>query len=166
MKLWKLIVVLLAFLLSMMALSAQDANTLQPYDNPESPVDVLASYYNAINLQDYQRAYNYREGITQSYQSFASGFANTLNVQLIIQPPTRIGVAAGSAYADIPAILIADHRDGTQQMFAGCFTTRKSNLQPPAIPEPDVWHIYSANIKRVSNTASIPTLLKEACTPQ
>lgn len=162
MKFWKLIVVMIALIFPLCALSAQDEEQELPYDNPVSPVDVLASYYNAINLQDYQRAYSYRESPTDSFATFSSGFADTTSVQLIVQPPTFIGGAAGSVYAEIPAVLIADHLDGTQHTFAGCFTTRKSNIQSPDMPE-DSWHIYNADVKVVSNTASIPTLLKQAC---
>ncbi len=41
------------------------------YDNPNSPVDLLASYYNAINRGEYQRAYNYWQNApADSYTSF------------------------------------------------------------------------------------------------
>lgn len=165
MKFWKLICLVMALMLALVPISAQDVEQELPYDNPGSPVDLLASYYNAINLQDYQRAYSYRESISQSYEAFARGFADTLNVQLIVQPPTRIEGAVGSAYADIPSVLIATHRDGTLHTYAGCFVTRKINPQTPDMPD-NLWHIYSAKVSLVSNTASIPTLLKQACEVQ
>ena len=146
-------------ILIMLALPVQAFAQTTPYDNPDSPVDLLASYYNAINLHDYQRAYGYWGSPTESYNEFASGFAETVSAQLIVQPPDRIGLAAGSQYAAIPTVLIATHTDGSVHTFAGCFTTRKSNL----IPEEDVWHLYTADLVEVSNTASIPTLLAEAC---
>ena len=134
------------------------------YENVDSPVDLLASYYNAINRKEYARAYSYWETAPNSYADFVAGFASTVDVQLIVQPPTSGEGAAGSIYVQIPTVLIADHQDGTQYVYSGCFVTRKSNLQPPDIPEPDVWHLFSADILPVSNDLSkIPSLLKEAC---
>lgn len=147
------------------AASAQAVQqTPQPeYDNPNSPVDLLASYYNAINHQDYARAYSYWETPPDPYNDFVRGFADTTSVRVIIEPPVRIGAAAGSQYAEIPTILLAQHRDGTQHTFAGCFITRKSNLRPPDIPEEDVWHLYEAELTEVTGAADIPALLAEAC---
>ena len=138
---------------------------IQPFENLDSPVDLLASYYNAINRQEYQRAYSYWESPPRPYNAFANGFADTASVQLIVQPPTYYGGAAGSLYVSIPTVLIAQHYDGTQLTFAGCFVTRKSNLRPPDIPQEDVWHLYSAEIAQVPNNSDIPTLLAQACQP-
>jgi heat shock protein HslJ len=137
----------------------------QQFENLNSPVDLLASYYNAINRQEYQRAYAYWENPPDPYDAFVNGFADTASVQLIVQPPTYYGGAAGSLYVSIPTVLIAQHYDGTQLTFAGCFVTRKSNLSPPDIPQEDVWHLYSAEIAQVPNNSVIPTLLIQACPP-
>lgn len=133
------------------------------FEDLDSPVGLLASYYNAINLQDYQRAYSYWENPPDPYDEFAAGFADTASVQVIVQPPTRYSGAAGSRYVEIPTVLLAEHFDGAQLMYAGCFVARTSNLQPPDIPEEDVWHLYSADVTEVPLDSSIPTLLAEAC---
>lgn len=128
-----------------------------------SPVDLLASYYNAVNRKEYERAYSYWGAPPNDYESFAAGYADTASVQLIVQPPTNISPAAGSLYSAVPTVLIAHHHDGSVHTFAGCIVTRKSNLQPPDIPEEDVWHLYSAEIAEVANNSHIPTLLAQAC---
>ena len=135
----------------------------EAFEDLTNPVALLASYYNAITLQDYQRAYNYWETPREPFEEFVSGFADTASVQVIVEPPTRYSGAAGSLYVDIPTVLIAQHHDGGQVTFAGCFIARKSNLQPPDIPEPDVWHLYNANLTEVTGQANIPALLAEAC---
>jgi hypothetical protein len=135
----------------------------EAYENLISPVDLLASYYNGINRQEYQRAYGYWENPPNSYEEFVSGFADTASVQLIVQPPTRIEGAAGSLYVEIPAVLIALHKDGSVHTFAGCFVIRKSNLQPPDIPEEDVWHLYQAQVEETPSETTIPALLTQAC---
>src|SRR2546427_10242 len=56
------------------------------YDNRASPIDLLASFYNAVNRQEYARAYGYWETPPSSYDQFAAGYANTAAVQLIAQP--------------------------------------------------------------------------------
>jgi hypothetical protein len=135
----------------------------QDYENLTSPVDLLASYYNAVNRQEYERAYGYWQAPPNDYEAFAAGYADTASVQLIVQPPTRIEGAAGSVYVEIPTVLIAQHNDGSTHTFAGCIVTRKSNLHPPHIPEEDVWHLYQAHIAEVENNSSIPTLLAQGC---
>jgi hypothetical protein len=134
-----------------------------PYENLTSPVDLLSSYYNAIARQEYERAYGYWEQPPLDYPTFAAGYADTAGVQLIVQPPTHIEGAAGSLYAEIPTVLVAQHDDGSIHTFAGCVVTRKSNLKPPDAPEEDVWHIYQAHFSAVKNNAAIPNLLVEGC---
>lgn len=135
----------------------------EAYDNPASPVDLLASYYNAINRQEYERAFGYWEEAPLDYDAFANGYTNTASVQVIVQPPTRIEGAAGSLYAEIATVLIAQHHDGSVHSFAGCVVTRKSNVAPPDSPEADVWHLYQARLAEVANNANIPALLAEGC---
>lgn len=147
-------------------LLASACPNLQPpaYNNVDSPIDILASFYDAINRQDYQRAYDYWQNPPSSYADFVSGYANTSSVQLIVEPPASIGAAAGSSYASIKTVLVAQQQDGSIQLFAGCYVARKSNLQPPDIPAPDVWHLYSATIAPATDIAAIPALLNAGCT--
>ena len=141
----------------------QGTQPQEAFEDLDSPVGLLASYYNAINLQDYQRAYNYWETPLEPFDEFAAGFADTASVQVIVQPPTRVSGAAGSSYVEIPTVLIAHHHDGAEKMYVGCFVTRTSNLQPPDIPQEDVWHLYGADVTEVPTDSSIPALLGEAC---
>lgn len=159
-----LICLILLLASSLSIASAQETEQELTYDNASSPVDVIASYYNAIALGDYQRAYHYWSNHPKSFTSFAAGFADTLSVQLIVQPPTRIGAAAGSVYSSIPTVVIAEHRDNTQHIYSGCFVTRKSNIQTPDMPE-DHWHINTGTLVEVFDISAIPTLLAESCDP-
>src|SRR5205085_1820450 len=102
----------------------------QSYDTRTSPVDLLASFYNAINRHEYARAYGYWETPPSSYDQFVAGYADTTAVQLLIAPPTNFQGAAGSSFVGIRSALIATHGDGSQQTFAGCYTARASNVQP------------------------------------
>ena len=136
--------------------------TQPAYDKPTSPVDLLASFYNAVNRQEYQRAYTYWETPPSSYDDFARGYADTASVQLIVEPPTRIEGAAGNLYAQVPTVLVAAHHDGSQQTFAGCYTTHAPNLGPQA----NQWRISNASIAPAPSGASVPALLVGACPAQ
>ena len=51
--------------------------SIPSYASQDSPAEVLASFYNAINRQEYQRAYSYWETPPSSYPEFAQGYADT-----------------------------------------------------------------------------------------
>ena len=65
--------------------------------------------------------------------------------------------AAGSSYVGISTVLIATHSDGSQQIFAGCYTARASNVQP------DGWHLFGAAITPAPNSPPIAPLLARDC---
>jgi heat shock protein HslJ len=135
----------------------------QRYESRTSPVDLLASFYSAVNTRDYERAYRYWETPPGTLQDFTRGYVETESVQLIVQPPTRVEGAAGSLYAAVPTVIVARHRDGVERVFAGCYTMRKSNLQPSDVPKEEVWRIYRAKISASPADTTIPKLLAEAC---
>jgi len=127
------------------------------YASQDAPTDVLASFYNAINRQEYGRAYGYWESPPSPYDQFVQGYADTASVQLIVQPPTFIDAGAGNLHAAIPTVLVATKRDGSQQFFVGCYTTHKVNIQP------DVWHFARATIAPAAATTAISSALTQAC---
>lgn len=143
--------------------TGQPAPPVEQFEDRTNPVALLASYYNAIARQEYQRAYGYWETPPDPYDEFVSGFADTASIQLIVQPPARYGGAAGSLYAEIPTVLMAQHFDGAQLMYAGCFVTRRSNMPQPENPQDSAWHLYSADLTQQPADSSIPALLAEAC---
>lgn len=155
--------ILFALLLCLPIYAFAQTTTQQSYENLDNPVDLLASYYDAINHQEYQHAYGYWQSAPRTYNDFVQGFSDTSNVQLIVQPPTRIGIAAGSSYVAIPTVLIADHINGTQHTYAGCFITRKTNPQLPDPAPEDPWHLYDAELTEITGAVNIPVLLAEAC---
>lgn len=164
MKLLKLIIVMAILALPVAVGTAQQEGPDPAYDDQTSPVDLLASYYNAINRGEYERAYAYWEEAPNSYEDFARGFEDTETIQLIVQPPTRYEGAAGSIYVSIPTALVATHTDETEQTFVGCFVARMSNLVPPDEADEDTWYLYSADVVEVvEDDASIAPLLLEAC---
>lgn len=135
----------------------------QQYENLSGPVELLASFYNALATGEYERAYRYWETPPGSLQDFARGYAETAGVQLIVQPPTRVQGAAGSLYAEIPTVIVARPGAGGERVLAGCYVTRKSNLSPTDVPKVEVWRIYKASMSPVAADVAIPKLLAQAC---
>jgi len=133
------------------------APAMVSYDNRSRPADLLASFYNAISRREYARAYGYWENPPSSYEQFVAGYADTAAVQLLIAPPTNFQGAAGSSFVGIPIALIATRADGSQQLFAGCYTARASNIQP------DGWHLFRAEIAPVPNNPPVAPLLARDC---
>lgn len=129
----------------------------EPQPNESDPVAALTSYYNAIDDRNYEQAYRYWETPASNYDRFVRGFADTSTTRLLIEPPARIEGAAGSLYAQIPTIVIAETRNGSERFFAGCYTMRRSN-QPGG-----TWRIYRATIAQVSAANALRQPISGSC---
>jgi hypothetical protein len=128
-----------------------------PSEDSNGPLATLASYYDAINARDYRRAYGFWDSPTTSFERFARGFADTDRVRVLVEPSAHVEGAAGSAYADIPTIVIATTRVGSERVFAGCYVMRRSNVQDRG------WKIYRADISQVPSSAGVSRMLSQAC---
>jgi hypothetical protein len=136
------------------------ASEAERFEDQSNPVGLLASFYNAINTRDYQRAYRYFETPPGRLEDFTRGYANTENVTLLVEPPTRIEGAAGSLYAEVPTILIAHQRNGRERIFVGCYVVRKSNISGGP------WKISRSTISTAPNITNVPALFAQACRDQ
>lgn len=126
-------------------------------DDPDDPVAALASYYSAINARDYRRAYSLWDSPPSSFERFARGFADTDRVRLLVEPSTNLEGAAGSVYAEIPAIVLATTRNGNERVFAGCYVMRRSNVQDRG------WHIYRGALSPVQSSTRLTRILSQGC---
>lgn len=124
---------------------------------PDDPIEILASYYDAINTRDYRRAYGFWESPQTSYERFVAGFADTDRVRLLVEPPARREGAAGSVYAEITTIVVASTRAGSERVFAGCYVLRKSNVRDSG------WRIYRADISTMPAGARVSRMLSHGC---
>ena len=124
-----------------------------PFDDATHPVFLIASYYNAISLGDYARAYAYWNGNEPggaTLADFTQGFADTDSVEGWAMLPLATEGAAGSIYAEVPVLLRATLTDSDEQLFAGCFTTRRSNVPVGNAPEPNPnWHLFDATLQEI-----------------
>jgi len=138
-----------------------DSSALEPQDGPRDdrsdPVATLTEYYSAINARDYRRAFRLWDSPPSSYEQFARGFADTDQVRLLVEPSTRVEGAAGSVYAEITAIVVSTLRNGSERVFAGCYTMRRSNVQDRG------WQIYRAGVSQVSANIRLSRILSQGC---
>jgi len=134
-------------------------------DDRSTPEELIRSLFNAVNRQEYDRAYSYWEsGAPQlpTYAQFKQGYQSTESVQLTIGQ-TKAGVGAGQLYFDVPTTLIARTTSGQTQTFVGCYTVHLAQPliqdQPPYQP----MQIQSASVKQVANGTDPTTLMAQAC---
>lgn len=120
-------------------------------------VEALSSYYAAINDRNYERAYRYWESPTSSFERFVQGFADTDRSRLFVEPRATVEGAAGSLYAEIPTIIIAETRNGRERFFAGCYVMRRRNDRE------GTWRIYRANLLPVTANAALTQRLSANC---
>ena len=123
----------------------------------DDPLATLGSYYNAINARDYRGAYGFWDSPSQSYEQFARGFAGTDRVRLLVDPSTSIEGAAGSVYAEVPAIVVATTRNGNERVFAGCYVMRRSNVQDRG------WRIYRGDLSSIPPSTRLSRILSRGC---
>lgn len=134
-----------------------DPDARPPRDDRGDPIAMLMSYYEAINARDYRRAYRFWESPESPYERFVAGFADTDRVRLLVEPSGRNEGAAGSVYAEITTIVVATTRAGSERVFAGCYTVRRSNVRDNS------WRIYRANITTMPAGARISRMLSQGC---
>ena len=127
-----------------------------PTEDRNNALTTLASYFSAINTKDYRRAFRFWESPPSSFERFAGGFADTDRVRLLVDPTMSTEGAAGSSYAEIPAILVYFTR-GRERIYSGCYVMRRSNVRDRG------WQIYRADVSQFPTTMRLPRLLPQAC---
>src|SRR5687768_15788766 len=96
-----------------------------PLDFRTDPVLAVASYYNAIALGEFDRAYGYWENGPidgSTLAEFAAGYVNTIRVAAFMAAPVFEDFGAGNGFAQVPVLITAEHIDGSRQNYTGCIT--------------------------------------------
>jgi hypothetical protein len=115
---------------------AMGAEANDPYLDDRSTAEaVVRSYYNAINLHEYARAYSYfGSGVAPAFDEWEAGYENTGRVDVTIGEVAQEG-AAGSVYYTLPVALdVTPAGGGKHQSFSGCYQLRlvqPANQSPP-----------------------------------
>ncbi len=137
-------------------------------DDRSGPTELVKSLYNAVSRQEYARAWDYF-GETKpaaDFSSFTSGYEGTRRVEVKIGNVASEG-AAGSTFYYIPVAVISVAADGSQNVFAGCYTARSVN---PQIQEPPFrpLHLEQGSLLPVDTLfdASVPAACPDAPVPE
>ncbi len=136
-------------------------------DDRSGPVEVIRSYYNAINRHEYARAYSYwNAGAAASqlppFSQFEQGYASTTGVALTTGRVTS-DVGAGQIYYSVPISLVATAADGATQTFVGCYQLHLGRPGFQAAPPFQPLGIRNAAVQQVPNDADTAALLGQAC---
>ena len=116
-------------------------------DDRSNAESLIRSLYNALNLHQYARAYDYfSEPPAKDFASYARGYDNTEHVDVLVGESQADG-AAGSTFYSVPTALRSKSKDGKFSYFAGCYTVRAINAdqEPPYKP----LHINQAKLKPI-----------------
>jgi len=135
------------------------SKTTDQQKSSDGPAEMLTSYFGAINDRDYGKAFALWEHPTTTLEAFSRGYSDTQSVRFLVEQTFRIEGAAGSLFAAVPTVIIARTKKGTEQVFAGCYVLRKSNVEEP----PTGWHIHKALVSPVTQTVLFSKLLFGKC---
>jgi hypothetical protein len=143
---------------------AADIGAARYLDDRSDAVQVIRSLYNAINRQEYARAYAYWQATDQvpAFDQFAQGYSQTRSVQLMTGPVAGDPGAGQLNYA-VPVAVAATMADGTTQVFAGCY---RLHLTQPALQEQPPYQplgIVGADIQPVVDAAAGSARVAQGC---
>lgn len=129
-------------------------------DDRSSAESLVRSLYNAIDRKEYSRAFSYfAEPPAKDLETYAKGYSDTESVELLTGRATSEG-AAGSVYYSLPVAIRATAADGSERLFAGCYTLRLAN---PQVQESSFTplHIESGKLKPAEG--ALEDALPEKC---
>lgn len=99
-------------------------------DDRSSAAAIVASLYNAVNRHEYARAWSYFGDTkpAKDFETFVKGYDSTTQVNVITGNVAFEG-AAGSTFYYVPVAIASFGKDGSEKVFAGCYTARLVNPQ-------------------------------------
>lgn len=125
---------LLAATVSMLLAHAAIAAEPAYLDDRSDAASLVRSLYNAINRHEYSRAWDYFGDIkpAKDFNIFVKGYEQIGEVE-VVTGEAGVEGAAGSTYFNIPVAILARNKNGSEAVFAGCYTAR---LTSPQAQEP------------------------------
>jgi hypothetical protein len=149
--------VLLAAVPALADHAPDDPQSLPYMDDRSTPEAVIESYYNAINRNEYARAYSYfgEGGAPADYDSWETGYSDTYWVSVSVGEVIEEG-AAGSTYYSVPVHLTVESTEKQHSYFAGCYVLRLAQPAIQGVPFRPM-HIESAHLSPAqSEIATFP----------
>ncbi|MGD0611883.1 MAG: hypothetical protein ABSB41_10240 [Anaerolineales bacterium] len=117
-----------------------ETNTTNYMDDRSNPSQVIVSYYNAIDRQEYLRAYDYWTSPSNSlgdFTTFANGYKDTASVELVFGQITG-DAGMSQVYYTVPVILKTISNTGAHNNWAACYVVHAAAPEvfgaPPFAP--------------------------------
>ena len=118
------------------ALLSLPANASEPtyLDNRSTPKSLVASYFNALNRNEFARAWAYWNNQIEgtNFEDFVEGFTYIDDIGFKMGQSISEG-AAGSTFTQIPLVVEYRDEDGWKETYRGCFLVR---IATPDIQSP------------------------------
>lgn len=133
-------------------------------DDRSTATGLIQSYFNAINLKQYLRAYSYWESNSQvgPFDKFQQGYQDTASVQITLGAISG-DRGAGQYYYTVPVALVAQTTGGKTQTFAACYTLHLGSPEIQAAPPFHPLAIATGVAKAATNGTKPKDLLAHAC---
>lgn len=129
-------------------------------DDRSTATSVINSFYNAVNRQEYLRAWSYYDHPTVSFGQLKAGYKDTASVTLLTGPETADG-AAGSTIYTVPVAIDAVDSSGQHTQFAGCYTLKLVQPALQGTPPFKPLSIEKGSLKAASG--ALDSILPKSC---
>ena len=140
----------MSWLAPILAIAAQ-----APATTPQAAVQLVQTYYAAINRGDYRGAYlawdQNGAASGQSFAKFRAGFAQTKSVRGVTGAPTNPDAGMSQRRIDVPVDVYAVLKNGKKQHFRGSYTLHRVVEGVGAPARQLSWHLSSAKLAPVGN---------------
>ncbi len=135
-------------------------------DDRSTPAALMLSYYNAVNRQEYLRAYSYWENPSSSQgtlDQFSNGYKDTKSVSIVPGKVSTEG-AAGTIYFTLPVVINSVTVNSVTQKFAACYVIKLPQPGNYGAPPITPMEIYKGTAKAVDLSTGDEAALASACT--
>ena len=134
-------------------------------DDRSTPSQVIVSFYNAINRQEYSRAYGYYrtpDTTLGSFSTFASGYADTASVDLVFGQITG-DPGMSQVYYTVPVLLKTTATNNTHANYAACYVVHETSPDVYGAPPISPMSIDRGSAQPSNINTSDATVLATAC---
>lgn len=134
-------------------------------DDRSTAAALIFSYYNAVNKQEYLRAYSYwgdPANSVGSFDAFTNGYLDTDLVGVVVGQISDEG-AAGSIYYTVPVVLNVTTTDQAQHKYKACYVVHLTQPGNYGAPPISPMNIINGTAKSISLGTSDADALASAC---
>ena len=139
--------------------------TVDYIDDRSNPSQVIVSFYNAINRQEYLRAYDYWTNPSTSlgsFPSFANGYTDTASVNLVFGKITG-DAGMSQVYYTVPVLLKTISNTGARNNYAACYVVHAAAPEVFGAPPFSPMSIDRGSANPSDINANDATVLATAC---